>query len=102
MKYDWSKFNPNQAALMSGLMVNETTTNPDYMQLPHGTFVDVLDVLPDDVTVVIRVHANGEYGFYDVRLLSTPDEVARRQVCTRYLPLVYYIGLMQKCLSIFC
>lgn len=56
------------------MIVTQSINNPHYLELNEGDECDILDILEDDVSVIVRTR-DGRVGYFNLDFLSTPTEV---------------------------
>ncbi len=60
--------------LKPDLIVYKSIASPYYLGLKEGEKVDVLDILSDDVSVIVKTK-DGAIGYYNIEFLATEEEV---------------------------
>lgn len=60
--------------LKGDLVVHKTIASPHYLGLKEGEKVDVLDILSDDVSVIVRTKDHA-IGYYNLEFLATEEEL---------------------------
>lgn len=59
----------------ANLIVTQSVESPFYLDLVEGDLVDLLDILSDSVTVIVKNQQNNYIGFWHIDLLSTEEDI---------------------------
>eukprot|EP00052_Salpingoeca_macrocollata_P034663 m.12234 g.12234 ORF g.12234 m.12234 type:complete len:203 (-) comp6785_c0_seq1:26-634(-) len=68
----------HEEPLFSGLIVTQEVDSPSYLELKPGDRVDIMDVLADNNSVIVRAQ-NGDFGYWAMSFLTSDDEVLQEE-----------------------
>eukprot|EP01147_Barroeca_monosierra_P010501 gene10501-2629_t len=65
------------SVLKPGLVVTKPIPSPFYLGLQEGDKVDILDILPDNTSIIVRT-LDETIGYYNIDCVATEDEIVQK------------------------
>ncbi|EDQ88947.1 uncharacterized protein MONBRDRAFT_25684 [Monosiga brevicollis MX1] len=64
--------------LKPNMFVTQAISSPHYLGLQEGEMCDVLDILEDGSSIIVRAHGSGLVGYFNLDFVATEEEIAAR------------------------